>query len=133
MGETLATVPRNFWLLLTPGQYAVNLPKCASRFGSSRSKGSCCARTSSFLPARPPMIAAWPRSLKWVTYFMLNILHFISLIRECRAESEGEPKRKGKGKGTWPLWRPEKWKLSTLVCCKQRKLKICSTATDCCV
>jgi len=24
---------RNFWLLLTPGQYAVNLPECASRFG----------------------------------------------------------------------------------------------------
>lgn len=25
----------NFWLLLTPGQYAVNLPECASRFGNA--------------------------------------------------------------------------------------------------
>jgi len=29
-------------------------------------------------------VASWMgSSLKWVTYFMLNILHFISLMREC--------------------------------------------------
>lgn len=35
-GNLLGIATRNFWLLLTPGQYAVNLPECASRFGIAK-------------------------------------------------------------------------------------------------
>jgi len=73
-------VPRNFWLLLTPGQYAVNLPECASRFGNAAAAAATAVAAMDVAVA----VASWKgSSLKWVTYFMLNILHFISLMREC--------------------------------------------------
>lgn len=74
---------RNFWLLLTPGQYAVNLPECASRFGIANQPSVASTVPVSFFPLRssPPTGFAWLFlpifPLKWVTYFMLNILHFI--------------------------------------------------------
>lgn len=34
-GGVDSTAAYNFRLLLTPGQYAVNLPECASRFGNA--------------------------------------------------------------------------------------------------
>lgn len=69
---------RNFWLLLTPGQYAVNLPECASRFGIANQPSVASTVPVSFFPFAllHPLVLpgfSYPFSL-W------NGLHILCLI-----------------------------------------------------